>query len=592
MTSASVCLETRSAVRWRVPVSRGEDRRVRHQLHVGPGDLGRLGVEDDRPVHLRHLVEHRRRVVDVELDPAGEQVGDVARVADDDQAAGAGVDDVVDPLAQRAARARRRRAPSVAGDPDVPTTREAHPQAVLTSPSRMANTALECGLAISEWTGRDSFVKDGSAHELAPPIRRLEVEAAVVAWCGVPRAGRRPPRGRGRASGSRTKAQVRTVPTAQSATRTQVEPAIAVGEGARRPPSRAWKTAPVAASATVPAITRSIASTPEAMPDLLGRHRRHRRGRHRRVDEAERDPEGQVAGEQQARRSCRRRPGSGRAGRATPQAMPGGHQPPGAEAGDQPPREGRDEDHRHRDRQDQQPAERRPSGRARPAGTGAGRTSPPSRRRPGRRRRRWRRSRGRCGRARSRRSARATRCSIRQKARATASPTDARAAIVAAAPGLRPGPAPGRRAVRPTLSASQAGEVDPRPDAGSVDSGAASAVIAIAERRDRQVDPEDHPPVDFDQGAAGERADRQRQRRDPPPRCPAPAPAPRRGRRCRRSPARAAASAPRRSPAAPGRRSASARRRRRRRPPSRARRRPCRRGRAACGRTCRRAARR
>ena len=82
---------------------RGEDRRVRHQLHVGPGDLRRLAVEHDRAVHLRHLVEHRRRVVDVELDPAGEQVGDVVEVADDDQAAGPRVDDVVDPLAQGAA---------------------------------------------------------------------------------------------------------------------------------------------------------------------------------------------------------------------------------------------------------------------------------------------------------------------------------------------------------------------------------------------------------------------------------------------------------------------------------------------------------
>ena len=33
--------------------------------------------------------------------PAGEQEGDVLRVSDDDQAAGARVDDVVDSLAQR-----------------------------------------------------------------------------------------------------------------------------------------------------------------------------------------------------------------------------------------------------------------------------------------------------------------------------------------------------------------------------------------------------------------------------------------------------------------------------------------------------------
>ena len=82
------------------PRLRAEDRRVGHQLDVGPGDLGRFVVEHDRAVHLRHLVEHRRRVVDVELDPAREQEGDVVEVADDDQAAGPRVDDVVDPLAQ------------------------------------------------------------------------------------------------------------------------------------------------------------------------------------------------------------------------------------------------------------------------------------------------------------------------------------------------------------------------------------------------------------------------------------------------------------------------------------------------------------
>ncbi len=81
----------------------GEDRRIRHQLDVRPGDLRRLGVEDDRAVHLRHLVEHRGRVVDVQLDSAGEQVGDLVELADDDQPAGTGVDDVVDSLAQRAA---------------------------------------------------------------------------------------------------------------------------------------------------------------------------------------------------------------------------------------------------------------------------------------------------------------------------------------------------------------------------------------------------------------------------------------------------------------------------------------------------------
>ena len=73
ITSASVCFETRSAVRWRVPVS---SERI-----VGSGisctfaqqDLRAVGGEDDRAVHLRQLVEQRGRVVDVELDAAREE---------------------------------------------------------------------------------------------------------------------------------------------------------------------------------------------------------------------------------------------------------------------------------------------------------------------------------------------------------------------------------------------------------------------------------------------------------------------------------------------------------------------------------------
>ena len=37
-----------------------EDRRIGHQLDVGHRDLRRVRVEDDRAVHLRHLVEERR----------------------------------------------------------------------------------------------------------------------------------------------------------------------------------------------------------------------------------------------------------------------------------------------------------------------------------------------------------------------------------------------------------------------------------------------------------------------------------------------------------------------------------------------------
>jgi hypothetical protein len=82
---------------------RGEDRRVGHELDVAPGDAGRAAVERDRPVHLGQLVEDRRGVVDVELYAAREQERQLVGVADDEQAAGARVDDVVDALADRRA---------------------------------------------------------------------------------------------------------------------------------------------------------------------------------------------------------------------------------------------------------------------------------------------------------------------------------------------------------------------------------------------------------------------------------------------------------------------------------------------------------
>src|SRR5215207_782064 len=83
---------------------RGQDGRVRHQLDVAPRDLGRVRVQRDRAVHLRQLVEQRGRVVDVELDPAAEEERELVGIADDDQAAGARVDDVVDAFANCGAR--------------------------------------------------------------------------------------------------------------------------------------------------------------------------------------------------------------------------------------------------------------------------------------------------------------------------------------------------------------------------------------------------------------------------------------------------------------------------------------------------------
>ena len=68
-----------------------EDRGVGHELDVGPEDLGAVRGEDDRAVHLGQLVEQRGRVVDVELDAAGERNDELLVVADADQGAGAGL---------------------------------------------------------------------------------------------------------------------------------------------------------------------------------------------------------------------------------------------------------------------------------------------------------------------------------------------------------------------------------------------------------------------------------------------------------------------------------------------------------------------
>ncbi len=81
-----------------------EDRRVRCELHVRPQDLGCVVGERDRAIHLRELVEDRRRVLDVELHPAGQQWRQLVLVADDDQRARVGLDDVVDALPQGGSR--------------------------------------------------------------------------------------------------------------------------------------------------------------------------------------------------------------------------------------------------------------------------------------------------------------------------------------------------------------------------------------------------------------------------------------------------------------------------------------------------------
>ena len=77
------------------------DRRIRHQLNIGLSNLGDCGVDDDRAVHLRQLVEQLRGEGLVEPNSAGEHERQLRGLPDHDQGAFPGTDDVVDPLSQR-----------------------------------------------------------------------------------------------------------------------------------------------------------------------------------------------------------------------------------------------------------------------------------------------------------------------------------------------------------------------------------------------------------------------------------------------------------------------------------------------------------
>ena len=107
----------RDALRRPVPGAglQRQDRRIRHQLGVGPEDLGAVRAEDDRAVHLGELVEQRRGVIDVELDPAREQKAQLLRLADADQGARLGLNDVVQALSDRRARGDHLQCPDQPG---------------------------------------------------------------------------------------------------------------------------------------------------------------------------------------------------------------------------------------------------------------------------------------------------------------------------------------------------------------------------------------------------------------------------------------------------------------------------------------------
>ena len=273
----------------------------------------------------------------------------------------------------------------------------------------MAKIALECGLR---------YIRvDRSEWPLSSRVRSLR--GGIAGDGGGDGAARRRvagDRGSGPGgSGSRTKAQVRAVPSgaerdrgprSSRRSRPRSECRRRAGRGRRR------RSRPARAAGEHPVHRQHAGGD----PDLLGGHRRHRRGRHRRVDEAEGDPEQQVAGEQQAVGAVGADLGQDERGRRTAQAIPTVIRRRAPKRPISRPENGEMKIIGTVIGRISRPLSDRPSGRARPGGTGAGRTSPPSRRRPGRRRRRWRRSRGRCGTGRSRRSAPPTRCSTSQKA--------------------------------------------------------------------------------------------------------------------------------------------------------------------------------
>ena len=64
-------------------------------------------VDDDRPVHLRELVEQLRPERRVEADAAGVEERELGRVADHDQRAFVRADNVVDRLPEQGSRGDR-----------------------------------------------------------------------------------------------------------------------------------------------------------------------------------------------------------------------------------------------------------------------------------------------------------------------------------------------------------------------------------------------------------------------------------------------------------------------------------------------------
>ena len=99
---------TRSAVRWRVPVSDVGMVALGIEVHVGPGDAGGVGGQDDGAVHLGQLGEALGVILGVEEEAAGADGEHGRVVAHEDQRPVLRLQDPVEALAERGARRDQR----------------------------------------------------------------------------------------------------------------------------------------------------------------------------------------------------------------------------------------------------------------------------------------------------------------------------------------------------------------------------------------------------------------------------------------------------------------------------------------------------
>ncbi len=83
------------------------DRRVRHQLHTGPQDLGDVLVEDERAVELAQLAQSGRRELHVQDETARAHGLDALVHTEDDEPAGVAANDPLQAVTQRLTRCDR-----------------------------------------------------------------------------------------------------------------------------------------------------------------------------------------------------------------------------------------------------------------------------------------------------------------------------------------------------------------------------------------------------------------------------------------------------------------------------------------------------